>query len=304
MTGNDLFREIGNINEKYVKEAEEAKRATILTPAFRRTIATAACLMICFGLYFGVRQLGLGGQSETASMESNTSTTTLQEDMAIKTESAVMDSATNSATGAGEESMYENTEEGTFWEELWPTQGDTVADCAPADTEVKQEATGMEGNVAEEVEIPETDAATKCEDAKVQNGELQNVLTFEADLHNDCVLLDGRDDVDAFLEKTANGEAAVLEMVQLFEDGTYVRATIRYTNEEFYEWTQWHEPSYGNDRGEEQITTVYGYLKVFEDMQEDGNTYCVVGLGEAEDFTLYDLQSGTEGTCFVLKYEK
>ena len=36
MTEKDLFREIGNINEKYVAEAQEVKRPVILTPAFVR----------------------------------------------------------------------------------------------------------------------------------------------------------------------------------------------------------------------------------------------------------------------------
>lgn len=57
MTEKDLFREIGRINEKYVEEAAQVKKAKILTPAFRRTLATAACLCICVGIYFGTRGL-------------------------------------------------------------------------------------------------------------------------------------------------------------------------------------------------------------------------------------------------------
>ena len=55
MTEKDLFREIGMIDEKYVEEAESVKKAKILTPAFRRTLATVACLCICVGIYFTVR---------------------------------------------------------------------------------------------------------------------------------------------------------------------------------------------------------------------------------------------------------
>ena len=55
MTGNDLFREVGNISEKYIAEAEETKRSIIHNVVFRRSLATAACLMVCVGLYFSTR---------------------------------------------------------------------------------------------------------------------------------------------------------------------------------------------------------------------------------------------------------
>lgn len=300
MTGNDLFREIGNINEKYVTEAEETKRSVIMTPVFRRTLATAACLVVCFGLYFSVRQLGMGGQSETASMESSTSITAGQTDMSIKAESTVMDSATNSVTGAGEESMYEDAEDSAFWEDIWPTEGDTVADCAPADTEVKNESASVGESASEEKEVTKTDFVIVQESETVQD----SILTFEVDLYYDACVWSEQKDVEAFLETTANGEEAVLELIQLFEDGTYARAALHYTRDDSYEWTEWHEPSYGNDQVEAPGKNVYGYLKVFEDIQEDGTTYCVVGLGETDDFTLYDLQNHTSGTVVVLKYEK
>lgn len=52
MTGKDLFQQVGNINEKYVLEAEETKRSLIHNVAFRRSLTTAACLAICVGLFF------------------------------------------------------------------------------------------------------------------------------------------------------------------------------------------------------------------------------------------------------------
>lgn len=52
MTGKDLFREVGNINEKYVLEAEETKQSLIHNVDFRRSLTTAACLVICVGLFF------------------------------------------------------------------------------------------------------------------------------------------------------------------------------------------------------------------------------------------------------------
>lgn len=289
MTGNELFREIGNINEKYVKEAEETKRATILTPAFRRTMVTAACLVICFGLYFGVRQLGVGGQSETASMEANTNSATGQADMSIKTESAVMDSATNSVTGADEESIYENTEDSAFWEELWPTDSEIATGATEADTESIEQTVSSESIADNKQEIV------------VQDGK---------QLFADMVVLDetvwlqsGEEMVDAFLEKVERGEEANLELVRTSDEEVYAFYYIRYNGKEYSLLTEWEY----RENAEMEMKTFeasYGYLKVFEETLEDGSVYYVVGLGEMEDFTLRDLQIGTKGTMVILRCMK
>ena len=61
MTGKELFLEIGNIREEYVTEAENYRartggsilvgwnRKVASSPAFRKTLATAACLVVCAG---------------------------------------------------------------------------------------------------------------------------------------------------------------------------------------------------------------------------------------------------------------
>ncbi len=55
MTGKELFHEIGMIDEKYIEEAENTKRSIIHNVVFRRSLATAACLVVCIGLYFGTK---------------------------------------------------------------------------------------------------------------------------------------------------------------------------------------------------------------------------------------------------------
>ncbi len=289
MTGNDLFREIGNINEKYVKEAEEAKRATILTPAFRRTIATAACLVICFGLYFGVRQLGVGGQSEMAPMESNTSNTMGQADMAIKTESEVMDSATNSMTAAEEEGSYEKAEDCFFWEELWPTDSETTAEAPEADTESAKQTVGSESITGNQ------------QDAAIQD--VENLLAQMVVLNEEVWLQSGEEMVVAFLEKIERGEEANLELVRTSDEGVHAFYYIHYNGEDYSLLTEWDYPE---DAGIETKTyeATYGYLKVFEGSLEDGSVYYVVGLGESEGFTLRDLQIGTKGTQVILRCMK
>lgn len=317
MTGNDMFQEIGNINEKYVKEAEEAKRATILTPAFRRTIATAACLVICFGLYFGVRQLGLGGQSETASMESNKSNATGQADMSIKTESAVLDSATNSVTGAGEEGTYEAAEDSAFWEDIWPTEGDATAAAPEVDAEHFEQVAGSESTQDNKQEIAVQDSMQDSE-LKAQDARSNEVIDERFDgyvqdlehLPAEMVVLDesvwlqsGEEAIGAFLDKTERGEEASLELVRTSDEGVYAFYYIHYNGQDYYLLTDWRYPDKAEESAEIREAT-YGYLKVFEETLEDGSVYYAIGLGEQEDFTLRDLQIGTKGTLAVLRCMK
>lgn len=278
MTEKDLFREIGNINEKYVAEAQEVKRPVILTPAFRRTLATAACLVVCLVIYVGVQQVRDGAKSESATMQAETNGTA-STNSSMKTESVVMDTADTQYSATAGETNSEGVSEESFWEGLWPSDKEMASDCAPQE-EAMQTA-------------PETDSLTSKEPGKV-----------EADIYYDDFVCLGQEDVEHFLEMTAEGKAYVLELVHLLEDGTYVRATIQYTEEGVYEWTPWHAPTYGQEQVEDLTMITYEYLKVFEDTMEDGSAYYVVGLGEKDDFTLADLQSGKEGTCFVLKYKK
>lgn len=317
MTGNDLFREMGNINEKYVKEAEEAKRATILTPAFRRTIATAACLVICFGLYFGVQQLGMGGQSETASMESNTSNATGQADMSIKAESAVMDSATtNSVAGAGEDGMYEAEEDSAFWEDIWSTENETAEGAPEVDEEYYEQVAGSESVQGDAQEAPIQDSMQesemKAQDARSSeaigerfDGYVQDLEYWPAEmavLDEDSWLQSGLEEVNAFIAKTEKGEEASLELVRTSDEGVYAFYYIHYNGGDYYLLTDWRYPD--KEEAAEVREATYGYLKVFEETLENGSTYFAIGLGVKEDFTLRDLQIGTNGTLAILRCMK
>ncbi len=301
MTGKDLFREIGNIDEKYVSEAQETKRSVIMNPVFRRTLATAACLVVCLGIFAGVQQVRNGARNESATMqaESNMSAFDTADEMMM--EDVAMNSAnTQNAATAGDAAADSGTEEG-FWEGLWNGK-EAATDCAPQEDTVQV--------------MPETDTVTNTEQEKAEDNvekddylsslgaQMDKVLTFEADVYYDDCVSGGREDVEAFLETAANGEEAVLELVHLVENGTYVCATIHYTETGVYEWIKWHAPTYGRDDVEVPTPIEYEYLKVFEDTLEDGKVYCMIGLGETEGFTLRDLQVGAEGTCFILKYEK
>lgn len=304
MTEKDLFREIGNINEKYITEAEETKRAVIWTPAFRRTLTTAACLVVCFGLYLGVRHLDLGMQNESAPAQ--------LENAMDMSQNMTMDSASDSGNGAGED--------GSFWEEIWPMENATTnteskaewAESEMIQQDTYEESTNVEGAIPEaDVEVGANSGAVENVENKgdsvatqgvqeTQKDSEQREKYFMVDLLPYPWLFNGWEDLESFLELCGNGEAATLELIRTLEDGTYERAYLSYDGKASYVWTQWQAPDYGMSV-EKATETEYGKLSVFEDMREDGTTCYVVALGEA-DVSLQDLRDGKEGTLIVLQY--
>ncbi|MBR4084437.1 MAG: DUF4362 domain-containing protein [Lachnospiraceae bacterium] len=77
MTGKDLFHEIGNINEKYITEAEETKKSIIHNVAFRRGLGTVACLVLCIGI-FAITRIGEKSASAPAADTAHNSATYME----------------------------------------------------------------------------------------------------------------------------------------------------------------------------------------------------------------------------------
>lgn len=67
MSREDLFREIGEIDEAYVEEAERARRSRRISPWAGRTLVTAASLILCVGAGYVALQLTRGGMNSTDS---------------------------------------------------------------------------------------------------------------------------------------------------------------------------------------------------------------------------------------------
>lgn len=69
----DLFREIGDIRDDYLKEAEEYRKAKVLKGNFGRYAVAAASLILCLGIgYAGMRQFepkGSANDAQTAETE-------------------------------------------------------------------------------------------------------------------------------------------------------------------------------------------------------------------------------------------
>ena len=158
MTEKDLFREIGMIDEKFVEEASVVKQNKIITPVFRRTLATVACLCICVGIYFSVQSVREGSKEKSANGIEN-----LAEDMIM--ESATADSGDteeyDSAEGTLNGIMDDIFADSTETEEK--VEWDSQENSASVDGMVGGESIPMESETREEDEFtfPQTARVVK-----------------------------------------------------------------------------------------------------------------------------------------------
>ncbi|MDE5893921.1 MAG: hypothetical protein K2H45_13450 [Acetatifactor sp.] len=68
MSREDLFREIGEIDEIYVEEAQRVRRKRRISPWAGRTLVTAASLILCVGVGYVALTLTQGGMNATDGM--------------------------------------------------------------------------------------------------------------------------------------------------------------------------------------------------------------------------------------------
>lgn len=71
MSREDLFREIGEIDETYVEEAQRVRRSRRVSPWVGRTLVTAASLVLCVGVGYVALQLTQGGMDNTGDASSS-----------------------------------------------------------------------------------------------------------------------------------------------------------------------------------------------------------------------------------------
>lgn len=84
----DLFREIGEIDEAYVEEAERVRRTRRTAPWVTKTLAAAASLAFCVGVGYGALQLmdtGTGSSSDsTANQAGGMPMESIREEYAVE----------------------------------------------------------------------------------------------------------------------------------------------------------------------------------------------------------------------------
>ena len=272
MTGNDLFREIGNISDKYVTEAEETKRSIFQNVLFRRSLATAACLMICVGLYFSTRT---GRKADTAADSSGGSSP--QYDSSMKENSAV---ANQEASDGG---INLNDILDIF------DKGNDKADSAPQDY-YQESASATQDGASENVESDITNEPGYVVGEIYDEWEMFDRLSaypndYEALLQTDAFVVvhgtvkSGLDKWNEFLDSAQEGKPAYVELVQFTEEGDAIITAIQYTGDYYHMLADHTRDTWGNAG---MVEHEYGYL--YLDIQ-DGRTGVVLSdrdLGEDE----------------------
>lgn len=252
MTGKDLFREIGNINEEYIKEAQEYKRPkrdiifVINNPTFRKMTATAACLMICAGLVFTVHKMDIrtdsakeSAKEEMAPMEMAAE---MSADMAISEEKKEMSFAAQAPAATAEEEMKAATKES-----------------------IEEMGVRNEASLKDEL-VGQTEQLPKDEMYMVEYG---NVIS-------------GQDIWDEFMAHINTGEAASVHIMNTTTKMDSVIIELVYNGELFYV-NKYDSEDALNRQNSAKLTGEYTRLIIEENQISDGKheiVYMLVNDGD------------------------
>ncbi len=240
MTEKDLFREIGMIDEKYVEEAASVKRAKILTPAFRKTLATAACLCICVGIYFAVRTVR--EESEESAKDS------ARAEMMTATADGVASEENSEAKAEGFDAI------GEMFQEMTGTSN-SMSDGMPMDTQKNQEAEEeMEScdraPQANESVSTESMVADDTEDIIEELAEYSN--NYEELCNGDAFVVThgkvsaGMDKWELFLQESKRGNEAQVDVIRFTDEGDAIITRVCYKDGMYYLFEDSTRDAWGN----------------------------------------------------------
>lgn len=266
MTGNDLFREIGNISEKYVTEAEETKRSIFQNVVFRRSLATAACLMICVGLYFTTRT---GRKEATADSSAGSAP---QYDTAMKENSAV-----------GNQEAVDGTNGGFDLEDILDVfDGGKDKTESTSQGYAPEQDSGVESNVGSEPEYVVGEIYSEWEmydRLALYPNDYEAILETDAFVVVHGTVKSGMEQWNSFIDNAKDGKPAYVELVQFTVEGDAIITAIQYTGDYYHVLADHSRDAWGKTN---VIEYVYDYL--YLDIQ-DGRTGVVLSdwdLGEYE----------------------
>lgn len=270
MTGNDLFREIGNISDKYVTEAEETKRSIFQNVVFRRSLATAACLMICVGLYFSTRT---GRKEATADSSAGSSP---QYDSAMKENSVVANQeAADGTNGFDFEDILD-------WGDREQDKSESMAENYAPEQDSTIQDSGVESNVGSEPEYVVGEIYGEWEmfdRLSAYPNDYDAILETDAFVVVHGTVKSGMDKWNAFLDSIKEGRPSYVELVEFTVEGDAIITAIQYTGDYYHMLADHTRDTWGNA---DMVEHEYGYL--YLDIQ-DGRTGVVLSdrdLGEDE----------------------
>lgn len=302
MTGNELFREIGMIKEEYVLEAQEYKRSIVHNVVFRRSVATAACLAVCFGLYWGIQSIG--GASADCTQSNNTSAGYHMSAVAEDSDGAECAQAEDEAVvqeaeifaDAEEENMqdYVAVEE-KLGNETSSQQQDSMSQSALAENDISEDKKELGERPGTERDL----TAVKERLAAYPN-ELEQLCESDAYVIVHGTVENGQEQWDSFLNKVAAQESATIDLIQFTVEGDPIITYLHYNGEDFYMVEDSSRDAWAGS-GAGMKESIFGYLNTVT----EGN-YVEVILSKEKDLTEEELRSGEYEThsLFVYRVEE
>lgn len=231
MTGKDLFREVGNISEKYITEAEETKRSIIHNVAFRRGLGTAACLVLCVGI-FAVTRMG----EKSASTQSAENSPQCDAVASAPEEVQDYEGSMNEMATQNGNSQYE--EEGSL-EDLWNSLAGSDRAESSTNAEDSPQFNYPEEMVGEEPAMSDEGFEVYDYDEVVRWLELYP-NDYEELLHTDAFVVAhgsieaGWDNWQRFLSDAQAGEYSYISLVEFTEEGDAIITAVVYDGEIYH----------------------------------------------------------------------
>ncbi len=294
MTGKDLFREVGNISEKYITEAEETKKSFIHNVAFRRGIGTAACLVLCVGIFVITR---VGNKSSDATASDNAP----HYDHASNGPASVSDGMQHVEMNVAEQEVADSGNS-SAWKDFWNSIGDSEKSEASAEMENYTPSIAPEDIVGEEPEIAppgiiEFDEELIIERLQLYPNDYEELLQTDAFVVVHGEVKSGMNIWQSFLEDSQSGIPACVDLVEFTEEGDAIISAIVYDEEIYHVVMDCTRDAWGNTGIVE-----YEYHYLYTDTQ-DGRTVVVLSdlKLEGEDIRKAIMSDGME-IYYLLEY--
>lgn len=223
MTEKDLFREIGMIDEKYVEEAENVKRSKILTPVFRRTLATVACLCICVGIYFSVR---------TVRDESDNAERGYDRNEMMTADGTNFKGESSSAAESFDESeeLYESVAGSTN-----SVSGGAASDMAPEMEDVEcSDGAAWDEDPKQTAGATVESAESIVEELAMYSNDYETLCNGDAFVVTHGNVSAGMDKWERFLNDMSRGREAQVDVIRFTEEGDAIITRVCYLDGIFY----------------------------------------------------------------------
>lgn len=227
MTGKDLFREVGNINEKYITEAEETKKSIIHNVAFRRGLGTAACLVLCVGIFAITRN----AEDFLFSTITNNSMNAI---------SASNDSSAKDEMEMAEQSTANNSPEHSDWKDFVNSLGEGKKEESAAEAvDSSPQYSEQEDMMSAEPEMSEQGGIRYSYKNVVKNLQsysnvYEELLETKAFIVVHGRVKSGNDVWQQFLKQSQDGKSSSVDLIEFTDEGDAIITSIVYDEEVYH----------------------------------------------------------------------